>query len=116
VNFRLSIPSNPKKRFNIQGAFTADQFGLAEYIYPVNTLQERYRHIREIPIPSFVKACPLMLIGADHTELLTPIEPVLLGPPRGPAAVRTRLGWTLQGPSKHLQDQLPVGCCDGPPP
>ncbi|XP_042575337.1 uncharacterized protein LOC122136428 [Cyprinus carpio] len=111
VDFSLSTPSNPRKRFSIQGAFTADQFGLAEYIYPLNTLQERYRHLRGIPIPPLVKACPLLLIGSDHTELITPIEPVRLGPPGGPAAVRTRLGWTLQGPSKHLQDQLSVSHC-----
>ncbi|XP_052446016.1 uncharacterized protein LOC127987697 [Carassius gibelio] len=111
INFSLSTPTDPKKRFSIQGAFTADQFGLAEYTYPVSTLQERYRHLRGIPVPPLVKACPLLLIGSDHPELITPIEPVRLGPPGGPAAVRTRLGWTLQGPSKHLQEQLSVSHC-----
>ncbi|KAI3375531.1 hypothetical protein L3Q82_003855 [Scortum barcoo] len=41
----------------------------------------------------------MLLIGSDHPHLITPTEPVRLGPPGGPAAIRTRLGWTLQGPS-----------------
>ncbi|KAJ8395307.1 hypothetical protein AAFF_G00032920 [Aldrovandia affinis] len=41
--------------------------------------------------------------GSDCPHLVTPIEPVRLGPPGGPAAVKTRLGWTLQGPVKSLQ-------------
>lgn len=51
-------------------------------------------------------ACPLLLIGADHPHLITPIEPVRLGPPGGPAAVRTRLGWSLQGPATVFGDNV----------
>ncbi|XP_021324376.1 uncharacterized protein [Danio rerio] len=111
VSFCISTPSNPGKRYAIHGAFTAEQFGLAEYTYPVSSLQKRYRHLRGVPIPPLHKACPLLLIGSDHTELITPTEPVLLGPPGGPAAIRTRLGWALQGPSKHVQEQLPISQC-----
>lgn len=41
-------------------------------------------------------ACPLLLIGSDYRQL-TPIEPVCLGPQPSPAAINTRLGWTIQG-------------------
>ncbi len=47
-----------------------------------------------------------VLIGADYPHLLTPIEPVRLGPPGGPAAIHTRLGWTLQGPA-HITQWAP---------
>ena len=45
----------------------------------------------------------MLLIGSDCTHLITPIEPVQLGPPGGPAAVRTLLGWTLQGPAQDIK-------------
>lgn len=40
---------------------------------------------------------PLVLIGAEYIHLITPIQPVKSGPH---AAIRTQLGWTLQGPRK----------------
>ncbi len=61
---------------------------------------------KHLPIQSFEKILPLLLIGADQPHLITPIEPVNLGPPGGPAASKTRLGWTLQGPAKLLLNHL----------
>lgn len=48
---------------------------------------------------------PVLLIGSDYPHLITPIEPVRFGPPGGPAAIKTRLGWTMQGPVQHLQSE-----------
>lgn len=39
----------------------------------------------------------LFFIGSDFQHLKTPTQPVRLGPPKGPAAVKTRLSWTHQG-------------------
>ncbi|KAG7453570.1 hypothetical protein JOB18_034921 [Solea senegalensis] len=52
------------------------------------------------------RAQPLLLNGSDMAHLLTPIEPVQLGPPGGPIAVHTKLGWSLQGPTSV--DQVPA--------
>ncbi|KAJ8351044.1 hypothetical protein AAFF_G00158540 [Aldrovandia affinis] len=79
------------------------ELGLAEHSYPVKRLQRRYRHLQTLPLQPFTNIQPLLLIGSDCPHLVTPIEPVRLGPPGGPAAVKTRLGWTLQGPVKSLQ-------------
>ncbi|CAM4514050.1 unnamed protein product [Leuciscus chuanchicus] len=57
-------------------------------------------------IPSFKDIVPLLLIGSDHPHLVTPVEPVIFGPPGAPVAVRTRLGWTLQGPTNNLKQYL----------
>ncbi|KAI3365360.1 hypothetical protein L3Q82_010445 [Scortum barcoo] len=56
-------------------------------------------HLIGIPIQTLMNVKPMLLIGSDHPHLITPTDPVRLGPPGGPAAIRTRLGWTLQGPS-----------------
>lgn len=98
VSFRISTSSQPYKRYHIQKAFMPEPLSLAEYSYPVKTLQQKYSHLKGLPLQP-LKACPLLLIGADHPHLITPIEPVCFGPPGGPSAVKTRLGWALQGPA-----------------
>ncbi len=106
VSFQISTPSQPGRSYKITGAFTAEQLSLTEHTYPVAELQRRYRHLRGLPLQPVCKACPLLLIGADHPHLITPIEPVRLGPPGGPAAVRTRLDWSLQGPAIVFGDNV----------
>lgn len=102
ISFTISPASEPKKRYEIQNAFSAEQLGLAEHTHPVSTLQQRYKHLAGLPLQSLNQVHPMLLIGSDYTHLITPIEPVRLGPPGGPAAVRTRLGWTLQGPAQDI--------------
>lgn len=103
VTFKISPASQPTKSFTIERAFTAGELGLAERSYPVKGLQQKYKHLKMLPLQPFTDVHPLLLIGSDCPHLVTPIEPVCLGPPGGPAAVKTRLGWTLQGPVKSLQ-------------
>ncbi|XP_073769332.1 uncharacterized protein [Danio rerio] len=102
VSFTISPASQPERVYKIIRAFTADQLGLAEHTYPIERLQCKYRHLRKLPLPDIKGAKPLLLIGSDFPHLITPIQPARLGPPGGPAAVKTRLGWTLQGPTKYL--------------
>lgn len=103
VSFTVRSISLPQKSYQIQNAFTSEHLSLAEHSYPTAMLQQKYRHLKGIPLQPIHKAQPLLLIGADHPHLLAPIEPVRLGPPGGPAAIRTRLGWVLQGPTRLLQ-------------
>ncbi|KAL0151955.1 hypothetical protein M9458_052762 [Cirrhinus mrigala] len=103
VSFVISPSAQPTKRYHIKGAFTAQQLSLAEHSHPVKTLRERYQHLKGLPLHDFEAICPVLLIGSDYPHLITPVEPVRLGPPGGPAAIKTRLGWTLQGPVQHLR-------------
>ncbi|XP_067265288.1 uncharacterized protein [Chanodichthys erythropterus] len=106
VSFTVSPVTNKQKKFSIQGAFTAERLGLAEQTYPVASLQRRYRHLAGLPLQQLDRVQPVLLIGSDCPHLVTPIEPVRLGPPGGPAAVRTQLGWTLQGPTHEIKHGL----------
>lgn len=99
---KLSPASCPEKTDTINHAFTASDLMLSDHSYPVISLQQRYKHLQGLPLPSIHKATPLLLIGSDHIHLITPIAPVKLGPYRSPAAVKTLLGWTLQGPMKDF--------------
>lgn len=98
----LSSINKPNKVYTIRKAFTATQLSLAEHTYLVTRLQRQYKHLRKLPLPHLNNVRPLILIGSDSPHLITPVQPVRLGPPEGPEAVKTRLGWTLQGPVKGL--------------
>lgn len=100
MSFHISPAAKPKTSFLITEAFTATRLGLADHSYPIDRLKKWYKHLVGLPIQPFENAKPLVLIGTDQPHLITPIEPVRLGPPGGPAAVRTRLGWALQGPTR----------------
>lgn len=111
VSFTLSPVAEPKKQFKIQSAFTAKQLGLAEHIHPVGTLLKKYRHLAGFPLQTLDRVHPVLLISSDCTHLIIPIEPVQSGPPGGPAAVRTLLGWTLQGPAQGIKHSLNAPQC-----
>ncbi|KAI4901563.1 hypothetical protein NFI96_009437 [Prochilodus magdalenae] len=89
VTFQISPRTNPRKRFRVQGAFTASGLDLMEQSYPVQTLQKRYKHLRGIPLQSFHNAQPLVLIGSDNVHLITATEPVRQGNKGGPIAIHT---------------------------
>ncbi len=72
---------------------------LPKQTYPVQILQQRYQHLRGIPLQEFQKVKPTLLVGADHPHLLCSKERVRFRPPGSPAALETQLGWTLQGPT-----------------
>ncbi|TWW54954.1 hypothetical protein D4764_09G0000030 [Takifugu flavidus] len=106
VTLYVSSLLKPEERYHIHHAFTSENLGLSEHSYPVRSLQQKYKHLRNLPLPPVEHAQPLLLIGSDLPHLLTPIEPVRTGPPGGPIAVHTQLGWSLQGPTNI--DQVPA--------
>ncbi|XDV33330.1 hypothetical protein PO909_003765 [Leuciscus waleckii] len=102
ISFQVSPSHKPQTSYKIEYAFTADRLNLSQQSYPVDQLQRKYKHLRGLPILPVKDAQPLLLIGSDQPHLITPIEPIRLGSPGGPAAVHTRLGWTLQGPASIM--------------
>ncbi|TWW67283.1 hypothetical protein D4764_02G0003240 [Takifugu flavidus] len=106
VDFHISSATKPEVKHKVQGAFTAGRLSLTEQSYPVAALQKRYDHLRGLPIQSFDKVYPLLLIGADNTGLIAVKEQVRLGLRGGPAAVNTELGWALQGPDGLTPHQV----------
>ncbi|KAL3999531.1 AP-5 complex subunit zeta-1 [Sarotherodon galilaeus] len=105
VSFKISPIAHPEKTYTINNAFTTSHLALSDHTYPVSSLQRRYKHLQGIPLTFINKAAPLLLIGSDHTHLITSIAPVRHGPFGSPTAVKTRLGWTLQGPITDFQPQ-----------
>lgn len=111
VSFHISAADNPRKRYKIKNAFTGTGLTLSEHSHPIAALQKRYYHLEGLPLKHYERARPLLLIGADNTHLITPIESVRRGPLGGPAALKTKLGWSLQGPARDIQGStVPPHC------
>ncbi len=111
INLEISPKSEPKRRFQILGAFAASGLDLVEQSYPVQRLQRRYAHLRGLPLESFHNVRPLVLIGSDHVHLITADKPVRQGSKGGPIAVHTALGWALQGTEESTPSHSSVHQC-----
>ncbi|XP_038066468.1 uncharacterized protein LOC119736528 [Patiria miniata] len=57
----------------------------------------KFKHLRDIPVPCVAKDGVAILIGQDAPQALVPLE-VRRGAEGEPYAVRTCLGWTVNGP------------------
>ena len=117
VQFEISPLLKPTVRYPIHRAFTAEEINLPDQTYAVQPLKQHYPHLRDIPLQTFRCAQPLVLLGSDNSHLIGPMEPMRRGTQGGPIAVRTALGWTLQGheglpepnsPTPHVQMPPPV--------
>ncbi len=105
VSLQVSPLHRPCRKYLIPHAFTADNLGLSERHYPVSALRRKYEHLRSLPLPLIDRAQPLLLLGSDLPHLLTPVQPVCMGPQmdRLPSVL------DLVGPSK-----VPLGLVKPP--
>ncbi|XP_038071933.1 uncharacterized protein LOC119740637 [Patiria miniata] len=106
MSLQVSPKGKPHIKYTINGAFSASNLCLSVYTYPVKALQQRYNHLRHLPLPVINQASPMLLLGADQTDLIIPQCPIRSGPRGAAVAIYTRLGWTLQGPTGNHDLQL----------
>lgn len=86
------------------------ELNIAKQSCPVEILKHKFAHLRDVPILPFKEVQPMLLIGSDYPQLITPIDPVLMGPLGSPVqlvhigAVPSR----VQLPSYISHWRLPV--------
>uniref|UniRef100_A0A182PWW1 Peptidase aspartic putative domain-containing protein n=1 Tax=Anopheles epiroticus TaxID=199890 RepID=A0A182PWW1_9DIPT len=88
------------RRYELSGARTVQKLSLPsqELNYPF--LINNFPQFQKLPIQSFLKAEPKLLIGLQHMELMTPLE-TRTGRADEPIAVRSPLGWAVYGPYNY---------------
>ncbi|KAK0149995.1 hypothetical protein N1851_009229 [Merluccius polli] len=111
VSLKVSPLTKKGMKHDIQHAFTAAELNLAEQSCAAENLKRSYQHLRDIPLLSYNKVKPMLLIGSDNPHLITPVSPVRSGPIGGPVAVCTALGWAVQGPATFLQHSSGENSC-----
>lgn len=70
---------------------------------------ERWPYLKEVCLPS-IEAKTGLLIGANVPEVMEPWQ-VISSKDNGPFAVRTKLGWTVNGPLRNSNDVTRKGRC-----
>ncbi|XP_070497241.1 uncharacterized protein [Chironomus tepperi] len=95
------------KKFPLYGVRTVEQLDLAPQTVVASELQERFKHLRGVPLPSFENAQPKLLIGLKNVSFLTSMS-CINGADDEPVAIKTKLGWTVFGTSNDALDNCAV--------
>ncbi|XP_054283573.1 uncharacterized protein LOC129000637 [Macrosteles quadrilineatus] len=61
-------------------------------------MKRKWSHLQDIPEEVFRRGRPRLLIGHEHIHLTVPLQ-VVIGPANAPIALKSKLGWTINGPT-----------------
>lgn len=70
---------------------TVGELALPEQSLDAHEMAERYDHLRDIPVTSYNKGRPRILIGLNNLQTMAPID------------AKSPLGWTIYGPSNIVE-------------
>ncbi|XP_062541842.1 uncharacterized protein LOC134209834 [Armigeres subalbatus] len=97
VNMLISARGSAQ-RFFIKSAHTVESLKLPQHSLAVSEVVKQYSHLQDLPIADVPQTTPQILIGLKDIHLYAPIES-RIGRPEEPIAVRSKLGWTVYGPT-----------------
>lgn len=92
----LGISGPSKKNYTLEGVRTMKNLQLPTQSLDFEDLQKKFAYLKGLPIDSYQKAKPTILIGVEHSHLLIPFER-RSGKPNEPIAIKSKLGWFIFG-------------------
>ncbi|XP_055622986.1 uncharacterized protein LOC129766479 [Toxorhynchites rutilus septentrionalis] len=92
----ISGKHGQQQRFWLNNIRTVRNLNLPVQTLNFEDLSSRFPYLLGLPVSSFGKAVPRLLIGLDNLRLAIPIKR-REGLTNGPVAAKTRLGWTVFG-------------------
>ena len=101
--FEIYSASQPD-RFTITNAWVVPYLSVKYRKYNPNPVKLSYTHLRDIAIPKLHPEDVTLIIGTDFTKLLLHRE-YKEGKHFEPYAIKTYLGWVLNGGNKRLNTQ-----------
>ncbi|XP_067637293.1 uncharacterized protein [Eurosta solidaginis] len=96
VDVRISGVRNNDRIFNLKNVSTVPNLQLPMQTLNIEKLWSKYRHMKKLPICGYEDVVPELLIGIDNVHLGVARSVVRDGW-KGPAVVRTKLGWVVYG-------------------
>ncbi|XP_053698929.1 uncharacterized protein LOC128745887 [Sabethes cyaneus] len=103
---KLSISQpNGRRRFKLSEVYTVKNLGLPEQSLDFEQLAKEFAHLRHLPVKSFKRAVPGLLIGLSNSHLLTTTK-VREGGKDEPIAAKTRVGWVVSGRVRGGEDSF----------
>eukprot|EP00064_Thunnus_orientalis_P017157 superscaffoldBa00003566_g17237 len=106
---RMSSVAHASCEYKIHQACPDKELGLASHTYLVAALKKKSHHLKDLPIPAIDQALTPDRFRLSQSD--PPNRTSMSGPPDGRAAVKTPLGWTLQGPSRFPKHCLTTAQC-----
>ena len=96
---------NINKKFEIENVRTVTNIKLPRQSQDAKEL-EKFEHLKNLNLPSFHNAKPMILLGLRHAYFTAPEEIRKGQNPNDPIAIKTLLGWAVYGPSDQLQNNF----------
>ncbi|XP_041785513.1 uncharacterized protein LOC121600811 [Anopheles merus] len=102
-------PVTSTKRFNLKAVRTVTSLSLPQQTFMMD--DERWDHLKQLPLPEYHDARPQLLIGLDNLRLAVPLK-TREGLAGEPVAVKTRLGWCVYGKTAGSQIGRVLHMCE----
>lgn len=102
VNLEISGVEKGDSTYQLRSVNVVEDLGLSPQSVDPESLANRFAYLRGLPLPKYCNAVPTILIGMKHIRLSTPLE-TIEGKDNQPMASRSRLGWSVYGPTGGSQ-------------
>ncbi|XP_055623613.1 uncharacterized protein LOC129767030 [Toxorhynchites rutilus septentrionalis] len=105
----LAVSSTGGRKFTLEEVQTVKELSLPTQSLSYEYLSKQYTHLKGIPVISYSKAVPKLLIGVNNLNLMVPLK-IREGSRQEPIATKTRLGWCIYGGRASNGQKLSVNC------
>ncbi|XP_062557235.1 uncharacterized protein LOC134222107 [Armigeres subalbatus] len=95
--------SGSEGKLLLKAVQTVKQLLLPKQSIDAIEMNASYRYLRDVPFTSYSSQRPGMLIGLNNLHAIAPMN-AKVGQPGEPIAVKSKLGWTIYGPTKRRQE------------
>lgn len=106
VSLNISGIYDGSSQHNLKEVYTVKELKLPSQSLPVDKLTNKYNHLKGLPIVSYSNVQPKLLIGVSNARVMHALDG-REGQLDEPAAVKTRLGWTIYGTYSSADDSIP---------
>ncbi|XP_068140001.1 uncharacterized protein [Drosophila tropicalis] len=74
LNLKISKQGLGNKLFKVNEVCTVKSIGLSAETMIADRIKQRYPHLKNLPIPSFINAMPQMIIGSNNPNLIASLK------------------------------------------
>ncbi|KAL7742127.1 hypothetical protein ACLKA6_018370 [Drosophila palustris] len=110
LNLKISKQCQGAKVFQLKDVHTVKSLGMSAETMEAEKTKMLYPHLKGLPLPSYVKVVPQIIIGVNNPNLISSLK-IREGKWQQPIAAKTRLGWTVYGGSRRSEGRLHLHKC-----
>lgn len=96
VDLKISPLGRSETQFLLKNVRSVSELDLPKQTLMFSELAEKYKYLRGLPVESYENMKPKIIIGLNNKHVAMPLK-YKEGGEDEPAALKTRLGWTIYG-------------------